>query len=262
MGAVAHADIFDTRDNLRTYFVGSLALHVAIFGGGAAYEWARNAGRVPFGDPNSLGGGSVVITAVSQIPLPGRGGPKNLVASDSESQVPRPPEAVKPAADKDDPDAVVLKGRASKKASRRTPPAPKYKSVPYRPGQAYSNVGQALSSPMYGQTRAGGGVGIGPGGAFGSRFGWYQQLVQERIAQKWRTGDLDPRLESAPPVIVTFDILRDGSVRDIRILQRSGNYALDMSAQRAVAEAAPFPKLPDGFERSSAAVEIWFQFKR
>jgi protein TonB len=82
------------------------------------------------------------------------------------------------------------------------------------------------------------------------------------VAQKWRTDDVDPRVQTAPPVIVTFDILNSGQIRNVRILQASGNRVLDYSAQRAVYDAAPFPPLPQGFERDTAQIEFWFQLKR
>jgi protein TonB len=61
---------------------------------------------------------------------------------------------------------------------------------------------------------------------------------------------------------VTFDLLRNGSIRDVRILQSSGNRALDYSAQRAIYEASPFPQLPPQYERNEARIEFWFQLKR
>jgi protein TonB len=61
---------------------------------------------------------------------------------------------------------------------------------------------------------------------------------------------------------VTFEIVRDGSVRNVRLLQRSGNLALDNSAQRAILQAGPFPQLPADYNRDSASVEFWFQLKR
>jgi TonB family protein len=63
-------------------------------------------------------------------------------------------------------------------------------------------------------------------------------------------------------VIVTFEILRNGSIRTAQFLQRSGNPTLDYSAMRAIQESAPFPELPAGFEHNSATVEFWFELKR
>jgi TonB family protein len=115
---------------------------------------------------------------------------------------------------------------------------------------------------MFGAQTGTGGVGMGPGGAFGSRFGWYRDLLEQRVAQKWRTDEVDPRLQTAPPVIVAFDLLRNGSIRDTRVLQSSGNLALDRSAQRAIYEASPFPSLPPEYDREAARIEFWFQLKR
>ena len=69
-------------------------------------------------------------------------------------------------------------------------------------------------------------------------------------------------LHTAPVVIVTFDILRNGSVRNQQIAQRSGNNTLDYSALRAVLDAAPFPPLPPEYDRSEANVELHFQLQR
>ena len=82
------------------------------------------------------------------------------------------------------------------------------------------------------------------------------------MAQKWRTSDVDPRIRSAPPAIVTFTIRRDGSIASVRMAQTSGNVALDLSAQRAIADAAPFPPLPPTFDKNDVSIEFWFELKR
>ena len=103
---------------------------------------------------------------------------------------------------------------------------------------------------------------MAPGGAFGNRFGYYDQLIREKVARNWRTNEVDPRVQTAPTVIVMFEIMRDGSIRNVRLLQRSGNPQLDNSCQRAIYDSAPFQPLPTGFERNSATIEFWFQLKR
>jgi protein TonB len=107
-----------------------------------------------------------------------------------------------------------------------------------------------------------GGVGASASSPFGNRFGWYEKLIRERVAQRWRTNDVDSRLRTAPAAIVTFTIAKDGNISNIKIFQSSGNYALDQSAQRAVYEANPMPPLPQGFEKNSANIEFWFELKR
>jgi TonB family protein len=103
-------------------------------------------------------------------------------------------------------------------------------------------------------------VGTGAGGPFGNRFGYYEQLLRERVARNWRTEEV--RQASAPTVIVMFEIVRNGSIRNVRLLQRSGIPTLDYSCQRAIESSAPFPPLPQGFERDTAVIEFWFQLKR
>jgi protein TonB len=114
---------------------------------------------------------------------------------------------------------------------------------------------------MYGVTSSGG-VGIGQSSPFGTRFGYYAQILRDQVARNWRTEQIDPRLKTAPLVIVTFELLRSGAIRDVRVLQSSGHFELDNSCQRAIYDAQPFPPLPAGFERNSAVIEFQFQLRR
>jgi protein TonB len=260
-----HIDILAERDSLKRPFAGSLALHLAIAGSIAAYGLTGAAGRVLWGDPNTLGGGAMTVGVVKQIPLPSRAGLVNPLANDTESSVPQAPPKPKPAAKapQEDPHAIALKSRGEKKKPAPAPASRNTYRVPGsdRPNQLSSSSGQALVSPMVGMTGSGG-VGVGSGSPFGNRFGYYVDLLRQRVAEKWRTSEVDPRIQTAPPVVVTFTIRRDGSVQNVRIVQRSGNGVLDLSAQRAIYDAAPLPPLPAGFERNDATIEFWFQLRR
>lgn len=260
----ARSDILDQRESLRNPLVGSVVLHVAVFAGAFLSGYLASRGHESMGDPNSFGGSGVLVTPVKAIPLFNRGGIKNLVANDTESNIPQPPKPEPKRQPKEDPDAIAIKGRNLPKrqtdiaASQQRYRANKEEKT----NQLYSSTGQAASSPLFGGTTGAGGVGVGRGSPFGNRFGAYATLVRDRVAQNWHTGEVDPRLSTAPPVIVIFDILRSGEVRNIRLLQRSGVPTLDYSAQRAVQDAGPFPSLPAGYERDTASVELWFQLKR
>jgi TonB family protein len=63
-------------------------------------------------------------------------------------------------------------------------------------------------------------------------------------------------------VIADFDLMRDGSIRNLRLLQSSGISSLDFSVQRAIQDSSPLPPIPAGFPRSYASVEFWFELKR
>ncbi len=261
----AHVDILEQHDSLKRPLMLSLLAHGGLATIIVLYT-SVGRGGVLFGNPHPLGGGgSAMITPVGKLPLPARGGPVNRLANDTESHVPLPPKPQPKAAPKPPPqDAISLHGR--KQADRREQELIRryqnYRAQPDVSNQIHSSVGTGLSSPMMGGRAGTGQIGMGPRSAFGYRFGWYRDLLEQKISEKWRTDDVDARIQYAPPVIVTFSIQRDGRVTDVRILQGSGNYSLDNSAKRAVFDSAPFQPLPQGFDQSSAQVEIWFQLKR
>jgi len=261
----AHGDILDRPESLGKPFLGSVGLHLAFFG--FVVYWGAFVAHHPetWGTPNP-GGGSVAINVVSKIPLPERSGVVNPLANNTQSAVPTPPPAAKPQRSRH---AEALDAIPIPTHSRPRKPSQVDRSAQntwrakqqYRPNQLYSEQGQRLVSPMIGQTGSGG-VGFGPSSPFGNRFGNYAAILQQRVAEKWQTGEIDPRIKTAPRVIVTFDLQRDGSVRDVRIAERSGNQLLDASAERAVYDASPFPPLPAGYERNDVVIEFWFELRR
>ena len=107
-----------------------------------------------------------------------------------------------------------------------------------------------------------GGVWLGPGSTLGDRFGAYTSLLEQVIAQKWNTQDVDARIRTAPAVVMTFTIQRDGTIKGIRVKTSSGNTALDRSAERALYDVGKVDPLPAGFDRNEAEVEFNFVLKR
>jgi protein TonB len=262
-----HIDILDQPEPLGKPLAGSVALHLSVGAAVLLSAWIGRHVPVQWGDINGGGMGSVAVNVVPRIPLPGRSGPINPVANDTESVVPTPPPKAKPKpkVEAPEPNAIAIKSRnAVRKASRAASAPNKFREQQQDlPNQVYSSAGQAVVSPMYGMT-GGGGVGIGTSSPFGAQFGWYVNLLRDQVARNWRTSDLDPRLRSAPQVWVTFTIRRDGSVApgSVRITQRSGNQALDFSAQRAILDAAPFQPLPPQFPRNEVEIEFRFELRR
>lgn len=261
----AGLDILSQRESIRKQLVGSAVLHGAIFATLIVWEAGNNTHRVMWGDADSGGPGSVAITVVNKIPLPSRSGTVNPLANETQASVPTPPPAPRPQprAEPEEPDALPIKSRTHPKQPAEARSAPNtYRAQQHdQPNQLYNQSGQALVSNMIGQTGAGG-VGMGLGSPFGNRFGNYVTILRQRVAEKWQTGDIDPRIKTAPRVIVTFDLQRDGSVTKVRIEQSSGNSLLDTSAQRAIYDASPFPPLPAAFERNDAVIEFWFELRR
>jgi len=256
-----HVDILDQRESLGGSFVQSVVLHAAVAGllvlSGISYERSREV----MGSATTKAGDAVPINAVRSIPLPSRSGPINPVANDNESRVPQPPKPEPKRAIKEpDLKALPLKSHLAIQRALREESQQRYRPEPPLPNQVFSSKAPAAVSPMF-EKPGSGGVGVGPNSVFGNRFGAYADLVVKRVTEKWQTAGL-LGVHTAPVVIVTFDILRDGSIRNAQIAQRSGNTTLDYSALRAVMDAAPFPPLPPGYDRNEANVELDFQVQR
>ena len=262
----SRGDILDRPEPLWGGFWGSLALHLSVGVGVFLAAWLQaHRPHEEWGDIHGGGMGSVAVTPVARIPLPTQSGPVNPVANDTESRAPTPPAKAKPQpAVKEDLDAIPLEGRNARQRSAAAAAPNKFRDKQEDlPNQVYSQSGQHMVSPMVGMT-GGGGVSLGNNSPFGAQFGAYSDMVKNKVASNWKTSDIDPRIRTANPVVVTFTINRDGSVPSpsVKVEQSSGIAALDMSAQRAVLEAAPFAPLPLQFTRNSADIEFHFELRR
>jgi len=253
-------DILDEQDSLRGPFVQSILLHVGVAAlllvSGLQYERSHEY----FGSASTQNGSAVQVNAVKSIPLPSRAGPLNPVANPSESVVPQAPKPEPKKQVKVPEKAIPLKSRLAKEQPKHQVTQRFRPPEPLPANQVLSNVPQAAISPMFEKSGTGG-VGVAPNNVFGNRFGAYADLVIRRVTEKWQTNGL-AGLRTAPVVVITFDILRDGSVRNAKVAQSSGVSALDYSALRAVMDAGQFPPLPQGFDRSEAGVELQFQLQR
>jgi len=256
-----HADILEQSESLRKPLIASAVFHVSFLVLAAVYTlWMAHLSQETWGS-NTAGGGEVRVNPVKTIPIPGKTGKLNPLANDTESQIPEPPpeKKLEKAVPKVEPDAIPL---WHDKPMRQQPQTVVRRNMPLQPqreNQLYSTEGQAATSPMYSMPHGGGSIGVGVG-AFGQQYGAYVNLIIQRIEEKWQTANLDPRSQRTP-AIVTFDIRRDGSVSTPTVVQNSGNYNIDVSAQRAVLLAAPFPPLPPQYGGSSASVEVRFNLR-
>ena len=256
----APLDILDQPEPLRKAFIAALSLHLGLIGAAGISKLIHHD---MFGDKNP-GGAAVGIEAVDKIPL-AHEGPKNPLANDTESQVqqaPPKPEAVKK--EVAPPDAIPLKAKKSKKAQA---PDPSLKQTyrPYKevdPYKVQNKSAPQVSSEIYSAAPGSGNIGAGPHTTLGDRFSGYGSQIQQIVARHWHTGDIDARIQTGPIVIATFDLMQDGIIRNVKLLQTSGITALDNSVQRAILDSNPLPHLPPGFERDHATIEFTFELKR
>ena len=150
--------------------------------------------------------------------------------------------------------------RPSKVLENPTPPPPN--AVPYGGGGTPTVPYTSFAMGTGTATQAGLGFnGVG-GGDFGSRFSWYVEAVQRRISSNWLQSTVDQGVSVAPRAVVTFDILRDGTITNIQVTRSSGNYSVDNSALRAIRDSSPLNALPGEYSGTRVGVEFWFDFHR
>lgn len=95
-----------------------------------------------------------------------------------------------------------------------------------------------------------------PGLAF--PFPEYLRNIVTQVYQRWDRASA----KQSNFAEISFLILRDGSVRDIRFVTRSGSFAFDIDAQGAIEAAGnsrAFGQLPDGWEADVLPVSFYFK---
>jgi protein TonB len=86
----------------------------------------------------------------------------------------------------------------------------------------------------------------------------YLRNIVTQVYQRWDRGSAKQRSYAE----ISFLILRDGSVRDIHFVTRSGSFAFDLNAQGAVeaaGNARAFGPLPDGWDADVLPVSFYFK---
>ena len=96
-------------------------------------------------------------------------------------------------------------------------------SVPFGAGGPVAGPYTTFQS---GSTAGGMKFGEGGNGSFGSRFGWYTDVVARKVHQAWQS-EVNPSIDSAKRVYILFDISRSGTPSNVRIEQSSGIPSLD-----------------------------------
>jgi TonB family protein len=139
-------------------------------------------------------------------------------------------------------------------ASAAAPPAPS--PTPPAPTPSPVTRTEPAPAPALGQ-RSGSAQGSGAVTLDVSDFpfAWYLAAIHRKVTERWEGRALQGRQP-----VVTFEISRDGQVSNVTVKDSSGNPYYDRTAMRAIAEAAPFPRLPDEFPGSMLRVHMGFNF--
>jgi protein TonB len=260
---MANAEIFFEHDSWPRALSWSAGFHITItllivlyalvFSGPSGTGWG------------SGGGGSAMgVTLVSTVPLPATPAPtQNVLANESKGITKSEPKV-----EEKEPDAIEIQGKNSKVKPKKPPTPTKAKPQP-APEQETNQVAFGEGGPVsgpYGTFDAGGakgGFGVsGGGGDFGTRYGWYVQIIQRKVSENWLKYEVDPTIRTAERVYITFDVARDGHPFNVRVEQSSGVPSLDVSATRALQRIDTFGPLPPDYNGNKISVEYWFDYSR
>jgi len=260
----ANAEIYFEHDRWGRALAWSAGLHVGITV--ALLIYSAVVSRTS-GDTWGSGGGGEAIgaTLVSAVPLPANPAQtQNVLANESKGLTQSQPKV-----EEKTPDAIEIQGKNAKiKPKKKQETASKEKAQPApeeESNQVAFGEGGPVSGP-YGTFSAGGakgGFGItGGGGDFGSKYAWYVQVIQKKVADNWLKYEVDPKITTAQRVYITFDVARDGNPANVQIEQSSGVPSLDISAKRALQRIDTFGPLPSDYSGDKISVEFWFDYKK
>src|SRR5215467_6624432 len=211
------------------------------------------------------GGAAMGVTLVSNVPLPANPTQtQNVLATESKGVSKSQP---KPAVEEKE--AIPIPEKNAKKKPVQQATATQRKPPP-QPVEEASNVvpfgeGGPVSGPyaMFNSGAAKGGFGFtGGGGDFGSRYAFYVRGINQRVSENWLKYEVDPRIQAANRVYVTFDNDRSGRPSHVEVEQSSGVPSLDVSALRAVQRVDSFGPLPADYSGSKVSVEFWFDYSK
>ena len=260
----ASAEIYFEHERWGRALAWSAGLHVGITVALLVYTAFVTRGS---GDTWGSGGGGEAIgaTLVSTVPLPANPSQtQNVLANESKGITQSQPKI-----EEKEPDAIEISGK-NKKIKPQKKQITESKSKPQSAPEPEENQvafgeGGPVSGPYGTFSAAGakGGFGItGGGGDFGTKYGWYVQVIQRKVSENWLKYEVDPRITSAQRVYITFDVMRDGHPTNVRVEQSSGVPSLDISAARALQRIDTFGPLPPDYPGSKISVEYWFDYKR
>ncbi|NIM14444.1 MAG: TonB family protein [Candidatus Aminicenantes bacterium] len=107
------------------------------------------------------------------------------------------------------------------------------------------------------------GTGYGPGsGSGGFPYAYYIETLRSKISSSWYSALVSPGLRGRFVAVVYFKISRNGRIQDLKLEEKSGINALDLSALRAVENAAPFPPLPNTYAHRYLGVHFEFIWEK
>lgn len=240
---------------------GSIVLHGLLFGSLVLYGILGGLfHHNDWGNPGA--GGAIQVTMVTGVlPLPADQINQNVLATETPSQAPAPPEPKAKQAVDESALAIASKNAKLKKSETTAP-----KTQQHQPQTKQNNLAQygEQSGSFMQRSTPSQGTSSGPvsisDGDFGSRFGWYVDGINRKMATSWYKPEVDPRTPKGSRVYLVFTIRKDGSPTEVQVDRSSGVPTLDRSCQRGVQRVDSFGQLPPAYNASTLKVSYYCEY--
>jgi protein TonB len=210
---------------------------------------------------NQGAGGSMQVNLVSNaLPLPNNQPVnKNVLTTEKPSAAPAPPSRKEQK--QVDETAIPIAGKQVKPQEQTTP-----KTQPNQPQTSQDNLarygeqtGTVIPRTTQPQSGSNGPTAVGDND-FASRFGWYVDQINNKMANSWYKQEVDPRTPRGARVYLDFTIHRDGSPSNVQLDRSSGSPTLDRSCERGVQRVDTFGSLPAAYSQSTLRVQYYCEF--
>jgi protein TonB len=141
--------------------------------------------------------------------------------------------------------AIPLSGKQKKPQPQAVP-----KTQPHQPPPRQENLarfgeqaGSSMPRATMAQPGANGPVTVS-NGDFGTRFGWYVEIIKRKVDQNWFRAQVDPRTPKGAVAQIYFRVNRQGVPSGFKINTASGSPTLDHSCLLATQRVDTFGDLP------------------
>ena len=247
--------------SLRQFLLYSVIMHASVAVVIIVSAFIQYRGQAWGGVGGAQGGIKVGLVSAAGIPMP-----KESVVTESKAVDPtkglhkeEPPKPPEPKTDatkipKFEKEKRLPPSRPSRTLDNKTPTPDN--AVPYGKG------GNPDLPTGYSPTPGSGSSGAtvkGQGSTdFAARYGWYIEAAKRKVGPNWNMLFLDPSARNSRTLhcVISFTIMRDGTVKNLRVEQSSGNSSWDTSGLRAIQSSMPFPPLPSDWTAPDVSV-LW-----
>jgi periplasmic protein TonB len=259
MPSTYSSELIDQPDGIGSPFAQSFLLHALIVGLLIGYGYLHNMLHGSEWGANAFQQGAIQATLVSNaaLPLPQDHPPtNNVLATETPSEAPALEEQKTEPLPLPDAVPIPEKQTPVKPQPKPQPKTPPLHQPPPKP-QNKANYGEAAPANVPRATASNNSANSPiavTGGDFGSRFGWYVDVIKRKVAQDWYLQEVEPGTPAGATVFVQFTVGRDGSPGNISLATPSSSPSLNSSCLHAVQRVDTFGPLPAGYNESSLNV--------